>query len=389
MKYLFFDIECANCFNGIGKICEFGYVITDESFNEIGRDLLIINPRTEFDWYVAKKMLAYNLATYRAAQDYCHYFDQIKELFVNKDIMVFGHTTESDIKYLNDEARRYGLQYFTCNFYDAKFMYNTFAGLSSKSFGVAKICDELGISRPKHEHRSVDDAYATMLIVKEICSRMNISVIELIERCEDCKGETSNGVIKTVVGEKARKRQEELEKLYGANIKNNFLRGDNKIKFLQFLDGVKPQSEIIQCEFTGKKVCLSLNYEYSHFKEMLSIVQLLKNRGCDYTLKATESDYFVAFTVIDSNGCEMNCSRLKYVNDANANGSSINVISLNNFWGILNVTEQDLLDMPFPEPSMFKCKKKSNSNPIRYNDSFSTTLGDVLRNQGIDLKKAY
>lgn len=138
-----------------------------------------------------------------------------------------------------------------------------------------------------------------------------------------------------------------------------------------------------------KKVCLSLNYEYSHFKEMLSIVQLLKNRGCDYTLKATESDYFVAFTVIDSNGCEMNCSRLKYVNDANANGSSINVISLNNFWGILNVTEQDLLDMPFPEPSMFKCKKKSNSNPIRYNDSFSTTLGDVLRNQGIDLKKAY
>ena len=31
MKYLFFDIECSNCFNGIGKMCEFGYVLTDES----------------------------------------------------------------------------------------------------------------------------------------------------------------------------------------------------------------------------------------------------------------------------------------------------------------------------------------------------------------------
>ena len=30
MKYVFFDIECANCFQGNGKICSFGYVITDE-----------------------------------------------------------------------------------------------------------------------------------------------------------------------------------------------------------------------------------------------------------------------------------------------------------------------------------------------------------------------
>ena len=32
MKYLFFDIECSNCFNGVGKMCEFGYVLTDENF---------------------------------------------------------------------------------------------------------------------------------------------------------------------------------------------------------------------------------------------------------------------------------------------------------------------------------------------------------------------
>ena len=68
MRYLFFDIECANCHGGTGKICEFGYVITDESFNETKRNLFIINPRSEFDWYVAKKMLAYNVVHIRHTQ---------------------------------------------------------------------------------------------------------------------------------------------------------------------------------------------------------------------------------------------------------------------------------------------------------------------------------
>ena len=33
MKYVFFDIECANCYQGKGKICSFGYVITNENFD--------------------------------------------------------------------------------------------------------------------------------------------------------------------------------------------------------------------------------------------------------------------------------------------------------------------------------------------------------------------
>jgi hypothetical protein len=43
MDYIFFDIECANCFGGRGKICSFGYVITDENFNIRQKNDLIIN----------------------------------------------------------------------------------------------------------------------------------------------------------------------------------------------------------------------------------------------------------------------------------------------------------------------------------------------------------
>ena len=39
---VFFDLECANCSFGIAKICEFGYVITDDKLNIISSDNLLI-----------------------------------------------------------------------------------------------------------------------------------------------------------------------------------------------------------------------------------------------------------------------------------------------------------------------------------------------------------
>lgn len=391
MKYLFFDIECANCCNGTGKICEFGYVLTDEQFNEVDRKLFLINPNDNFDWFVVKKMLAYSVSVYRQSPDYKYYFDKIQALFVDDEIMIFGHTVETDIKYLNDEATRYRLPFFNCKFYDAKFMYNTYAATPGKSFGVSKICTELGIAPPIHEHKSVDDAYATMTIVKEICRRMGVDVYGLIEQCEDCKGETKEGEIKTVVGERARLKREELEKIYGVAIKDNFVRGDNKIKFLRFLDGVSSQGEISNNELTGKKLNISLNYEYTHYKQMLSVVQLLKNCGCTYCLKASEADYFVTYQIIDLDGTEKRCSRQKYVNEAIEHGAAIKIISFDELLHILSVTIEDIEAMPYPEASCFAKKwksaieKKEGSNAVYTSDSQPTTLGDLLNAQGISL----
>ena len=61
MNFLFFDIECANCFGGVGKIFSFGYVLTDEHFNILERDDILMNPDvTRWDWYVIKNMVAYD-----------------------------------------------------------------------------------------------------------------------------------------------------------------------------------------------------------------------------------------------------------------------------------------------------------------------------------------
>ena len=50
--YLLFDIECANCFNGIGKMCSLGYVLVNEDFEILDEDDVVMNPETEFDWYL-------------------------------------------------------------------------------------------------------------------------------------------------------------------------------------------------------------------------------------------------------------------------------------------------------------------------------------------------
>lgn len=45
MKYLFFDIECANCNDRRGKIYSFGYIIADEGLNVIEDEKdIVMNP---------------------------------------------------------------------------------------------------------------------------------------------------------------------------------------------------------------------------------------------------------------------------------------------------------------------------------------------------------
>ena len=48
MKYLFFDIECAGVFKNVAKICAFGYCLTDEKFNILEKEDILINPQGGF-----------------------------------------------------------------------------------------------------------------------------------------------------------------------------------------------------------------------------------------------------------------------------------------------------------------------------------------------------
>ena len=48
MKYLFFDIECSVVSKKAAKICAFGYCLTDEKFDILEKEDLLINPQGGF-----------------------------------------------------------------------------------------------------------------------------------------------------------------------------------------------------------------------------------------------------------------------------------------------------------------------------------------------------
>ncbi len=396
MKYLIFDLEKASCFNNKFKVCEFGFVLVDENFNIIRKGNYIMSPNikdSEWDYYALKKLL------YRTKTDYnCHptfpaYYDEIKALFKQAD-MVFGHTVAGDAQGINDECERYGLEPINYDFYDIKEFFKFLSG-ETHDVGVTKTRELLEINDEYKEHDAESDSITTMLELKVMLKKYEVSLEDLINKVPDAKDSTKDFVIDSIEKNKA-KKAEKIKKYKealargeigdGTNILFKLNRDpfNNKKIFLQFLDNVQPTKEG-KGLFKDKKVSISLNYEYDHFRQMMNIVQMLKNEGGTYVLKGSESDVYVKFDTVDEEGKPRGCSRLKYVTEAIENGKNIEIITLDEFLAQLGTTKEELDEMPFPslecltrEDAIIKgSKKKKNSRPKDKATKKEESQGDV------------
>ena len=182
MNYLFFDVECANSFDGVGKICEFGYVLTDENLNVIKQGIHLINPDAEFDWYVKYKIISYAIKEYEKAPKYPQiYRMHIQELVELPDTLYVGHGVRDDIKYLNDEANRYNLPRFERQCIDSSQIHRRFYDLPQTK-GLKAIVKELEIGDHKKLHNSEYDAKMTLEYVKRMCEESGLSFEQLIKK---------------------------------------------------------------------------------------------------------------------------------------------------------------------------------------------------------------
>lgn len=66
-------------------------------------------------------------------------------------------------------------------------------------------------------------------------------------------------------------------------------------------------------------------------------------------------------------------------------GKNISIISFDKLLEILNITNQELSQMPFPSSSSFKTEKNENSSQGK--SGSITTIGEILKAQGVDLEK--
>ena len=400
MKYLVFDLEYAASRKGTYRICEFGYVLTNDKFEILKQGNFIIDPyinRSDWDWYAVNNILTRKVKDYENEPRFIDYYDDIKELFDSADY-VFGHSLDGDAKALNDECERYKLSSIDFTFYDIKMFYKEYIN-TKRDVSVSEILQKLGIEGDSRTHDAKADAYNTMLELKKMLETLDLKLEELISLCPNARNKNENFEVESLVISEMIK-EEELKDLF-TNEGNNKMNIASKHRrtFLQFLDNVQPSKEMDK-KLNGLKFSISNNYEENNYKQMLNIVQILSNLGATYVMKANLSDIFVKYDSLDEEGNIKKCSKLRHVIEANNNGSNIKIITFNDFLKMINISEDELNALPMPsfdclyrEDAVIKDKKtlklmnKNKAKPKLNKDEDIVTLGDVFKDFFENIKK--
>ena len=232
-SYLFFDCECANCFDGIGKICSLGYVLTDDEFNVLESEDIVMNPETEFDWYLFSPkntcQLAYSKDFFRANPNFDAYYKRIKKLFTNGNTYVLGFAVGNDVGFVNNACERYNREYIQFRAFDLERYLNRKYDKKQK---LSQWAEEFGVNVAKFQtHKSVDDAMMTMLCLKAECIKTGKSVEQILTEEKDCF--VSNEQILEQAAERAYRKEitEKIKRLYN---KKNPMPRFNNLKGMSF-----------------------------------------------------------------------------------------------------------------------------------------------------------
>lgn len=193
MKYLFFDIECAN--PRYNSICTFGYVLTDEFFNVLDQRDILINPETGYDKYVVKNILHYPVELLNAQMPFPCFFDEIRAMMSDEETVVFGFSISNDIRFLNETCIRYRLPSLGYTFYDVQKLFGEFANVSDQA-SIEKAYEVLSLGKPEIVHRSDEDARATMEILKALVALSGESSVEYLAKRIACSGVNANFIEK-------------------------------------------------------------------------------------------------------------------------------------------------------------------------------------------------
>lgn len=196
MKYLFFDIECSNCFKGVGKICEFGFVITDENFKILFKDVYPMSPGKggENRFYLKGRKhqkdleLAWPYEYYYSQPEFPAFYEQIKRLMANDDVICFGFDSDNDISYIYNTCVRYKLEPFDFVCYDVQKIASWH--IQDKPTHLKETYKKLvGTSKVAQfqEHLSRDDAHMTMSILEAVCVLEGLSSNEVLDRYKNAK----------------------------------------------------------------------------------------------------------------------------------------------------------------------------------------------------------
>ena len=284
MKYLFFDIECSNSFNGIGKMCEFGYVITDENFKIISSYDIPMSPGRGRDdrFHLRDRMkredvqLAYDEEYYFEQEELPKFYSRIKKLMEDKDTICFAFSMNNDIRYLFDSCNKYHLPGLNYTCYDIQQLAANYLGISGQP-NLKKCVDQIvgpHATIGLIEHLSRDDAKMEMMIMEAICELNQIDSKTLLEQSEFAKINSMDFINEVLAARSKRASERELSK---------YIENAKKID----LDLVENE------EYKGKRYGISSRIR-KNFYDYKTIVDLIHQSGGIYVTEFEHMDVLIA-----------------------------------------------------------------------------------------------
>ena len=221
-------------------------------------------------------------------------------------------------------------------------MYRELTG-NKNSISLENALVALDIDEKLHYHQSVEDAKATMLLLKALLDKAGMSFEEYRTSTNKCTGKTEHGkYVWDYLPPPSENHSLRERGLRGEKGDNVMLRGRKNhtlfLRYLDFGDGFGEKSD----KFAGKKISVSMNYETEHFKEMVILAGLIKAAGGEYVLKASSVDIFATFDAIDADGNPRRCSRGEYVKAEIDNGRDIEIIAFDELLERLGTNIEEL-----------------------------------------------
>lgn len=279
MRFLFFDTECANCHQGVGKICEFGYVLTDDKFRVLKSDNLLINPQSNFNVYGFKQagiVFAHPYREYYKHPTLDKRYDEIKRLMTDKRTIAVGYSTDCDANYLLGDLRRNKLETFNFRFLDVAKLYRDLTGKETSLDVMYEDAEKLDIELIHHEARS--DSYMTMAVLKRFLKETDTKVKNLENAYPEAFGEVFNGRI--VTGSSAFKytkgdRMTPCNKKVLDNFVKNYPCGQTNPKVV------------------NRSICFARDFEHTHFSVVLAASKAIIEGGGRYSNVISRADTIV------------------------------------------------------------------------------------------------
>jgi DNA polymerase III epsilon subunit-like protein len=220
MNYVFFDIECANCLNGEGKMCSFGYVLTDESFHVLKKKDILMNPNAEFllgnSRTGAGIHLAYPIFKFQRQHTFPHYYKEICQLLEDKNNIAFGFAVGQDVSYLSYSCKRYGLPLIEFQFFDIQ-KFEKLIHKKKNPSGLDSLIEEYQLTSYTY-HRSDDDALMTMEVFREILLQNQTDVSSVLKEYSFAMDNTSHFLEELSI----RKKQKLIKKQHTEKIHQFF-----------------------------------------------------------------------------------------------------------------------------------------------------------------------